>query len=117
MMEATARRGRRTSEGRVAAALDYAALGWPVCPGAHARVPPARNLRHPLTPRGRAHDSGRACSCDRMGCPSPGAHPVSPAWRIEASTDAATIEAWWRKRPLAAVILVTGRAFDVLDVP
>ena len=26
--------------------------------------------------------AGRACSCDRVGCPAPGAHPLSPAWKL-----------------------------------
>jgi hypothetical protein len=60
---------------------------------------------------------GRACSCDRIGCPAPGAHPISPARQIVASADAGDVARWWRERPEANIILVTGRAFDVLDVP
>ena len=55
------------------AALSYAALGWPCVAGAH---PPA--------------DGDRACSCDRVGCPDPGAHPVSAAWARQATTDPET---------------------------
>jgi len=105
---------RRRSRGRAAerqqalgaAAADYAAMGWPVCPGAH----PYRGTRGSIEP-------GRACSCDRIGCPAPGAHPVSPAWQIQATVDLNVIESWWETRPEANVILVTGRVFDVLDVP
>ena len=58
------------------AAAHYAAMGWPVCPGAH----PYRGSRGSIEP-------GRACSCDRVGCPAPGAHPVSPAWQMQATVD------------------------------
>ena len=68
MVEAVLRRGRRRAVERMAvAAAEYAALGWPVCPGAY---PPDRP-HHGEAPR--------ACSCDRIGCPAPGAHPMSPA--------------------------------------
>jgi hypothetical protein len=87
-------------------AARYASMGWPVCPGAH----PYRNSRSSIEP-------GRACSCDRVGCPAPGAHPVSPAWQMQATVDTSVIQGWWETRPEANVILVTGRVFDVLDVP
>ncbi|MFC4912124.1 bifunctional DNA primase/polymerase [Actinomadura gamaensis] len=80
------------------AARAYAALGWPCVPGAHA---------------GR----DRACSCDRIGCPDPAAHPVSAAWAIQATVEPAVIDRWWTERPEANVILPTGRVFDVFDVP
>jgi len=99
-------RRRRTVNRMAEAALRYAALGWPVSTGA---FPPA----------GAPRSSGRqrACSCDRIGCPAPGAHPVSPAWQSVASTDPELITSWWLATPTANVILVTGRTFDVLDVP
>jgi len=89
-----------------AAAREYAEMGWPVCPGAH----PSRGLDGTREP-------GRACSCDRVGCPAPGAHPVSPTLQMQATVDGETIRQWWEARPEANVILVTGRVFDVLDVP
>src|SRR5258708_33482027 len=58
----------------------------------------------------------RACSCDRVGCPAPGAHPMSPAWQVQATADPALVGRWWMARPQANVILATGRAFDVLEV-
>lgn len=88
------------------AAVRYAAMGWPVCPGAFA---PARVQRSP--------EVGRSCSCDRIGCPSPGAHPLSPAWQNLASTDLELVARWWLAMPEANLVLVTGRVFDVLDVP
>ncbi len=88
------------------AAKNYALMGWPVCAGAH----PYRGTRGSMEP-------GRACSCDRVGCPAPAAHPVSPAWQMQATVDLNVIKSWWETRPEANVILVTGRVFDVLDVP
>jgi hypothetical protein len=94
---------RQRARGRnrlLAAARDYAALGWPCVPGANPPV-----------------GGDRACSCDRIGCPDPAAHPVSAAWAIQATTDSATIDRWWYERPAANIVLPTGRVFDVFDVP
>jgi hypothetical protein len=106
------RRSRRWAAQRPpalgAAAQEYAALGWPVCPGAH----PSGELDGIGMP-----EPGRACSCDRVGCPAPGAHPVSPTWQMQATVDSAIIGQWWETRPEANVILATGRVFDILDVP
>lgn len=110
MVTVMRRRGRRRAAQRLPqmgeAAREYAAMGWPVCPGAH----PSRGLDG-------AREPGRACSCDRVGCPAPGAHPVSPTWQMQATVDGETIRQWWEARPEANVILVTGRVFDILDVP
>jgi len=43
-----------------------------------------------------------------VGCPAPGAHPVSPTWQMQATVDTGTIGRWWAARPDASVILVTG---------
>ena len=76
------RRSRRRAAHRplalAAGALQYAALGWPVCPGASSS--------HGLDGAG-LQDPGRACSCDRVGCPAPGAHPVAPTWQMQATVD------------------------------
>jgi len=88
------------------AAAQYAAMGWPVCVGAY---PPGRSPR--------PGESRRACSCDRIGCPAPAAHPRSPAWQLEASADPRVVSHWWLAQPEANVLLATGRVFDVLDVP
>jgi Bifunctional DNA primase/polymerase, N-terminal len=87
------------------AAIRFAAMGWPVCAGAFVPVRPQRSAEV------------RSCSCDRIGCPSPGAHPLSPAWQLLASTDPELVARWWMATPEANVLLVTGRVFDVLDVP
>jgi hypothetical protein len=106
MVDVAWRRGRARAAERqqplAVAAERYAAMGWPVCQGAN--------------PRG-ALEPGRACSCDRVGCPAPGAHPVSPAWQMQATVDTNVIRGWWETRPEANIMLVTGRVFDVLDVP
>src|SRR5919108_5552647 len=98
MVEVGIRRRRRRARDRIAAAaLRYAEMGWPVVAG--------------------AHPVDVVCSCDRVGCPAPGAHPISPAWQLQATVDLDVIQSWWEARPEANVILVTGRVFDVLDVP
>src|SRR5690242_5199262 len=120
MVEVLPRRARRRADagGRAAAAADFAELGWPECPGAVTpRMDAARHRVPALVARGQPRGSGRACSCDRIGCPAPGAHPVSAAWQIEASCDPDEVARCWRERPEANIILVTGRVFDVLDVP
>lgn len=115
MIEVVTRRARRRARERVTAAMGYAAMGWPVCAGAcplagaHSRLTPHRRAGEPPT--------GRACSCDRVGCPDPGSHPVSPAWQSQATVDTRVIARWWREKPSSNVLLVTGRLFDVLDVP
>ena len=110
MVDVTLRRARRKEraarEQMASAARMYTGLGWPVCQGAH--LPRATS---------GSRSSGRACSCDRIGCPAPGAHPVSPAWQLQATADPAVAGRWWSATPEANVILVTGRVFDVLDVP
>jgi hypothetical protein len=124
MVAPVLRRSRRKNAGRLAAAaVEYAAMGWPVCAGARSMGESAgaagssrsRSFRPTASPRDRG--TGRACSCDRVGCPAPGAHPVSAAWQIEATSDPLEAGRYWLERPDANVILATGRVFDVLDVP
>ncbi|MFF0729685.1 bifunctional DNA primase/polymerase [Streptomyces sp. NPDC004134] len=69
----------------------------------------------PLAPA--AYPEGYGCSCDRIGCPSPGRHPVSFAWQTQASADAQRVERWLAAQPEANFITATGRSHDVLDVP
>ncbi|MFF3762608.1 bifunctional DNA primase/polymerase [Streptomyces sp. NPDC001922] len=64
-----------------------------------------------------AYPSGYGCSCDRIGCPTPGRHPVSFAWQTQATTDPEKIGRWLRAQPQANVITATGINHDVLDVP
>lgn len=95
-----AKRRHHAVPGMIHTVLEYARLGWASCPGAHPR-----------------REAGRACSCDRLGCPAPAAHPLSPAWRIQATTDTGLLTHWWQRDPEANIILPTGRVFDVFDVP
>src|SRR5690348_15826511 len=117
MVEAVLRpRRRKASERLATAALGYATLGWPVCQGARLR---GRSKGGAVPPQqGRwSVAAGRACSCDRVGCPAPGAHPLSPAWKREASADPSVVGQWWAAAPQSSILLITGRVFDVLDVP
>ena len=100
MLAVSGKRQRAARDRMASAARAYAALGWSCTPGAH-----------PL------ENGGRACSCDRVGCPDPGAHPVSGAWALQASVDLDVLNRWWSKYPDANIILPTGRVFDVFDVP
>lgn len=59
-----------------------------------------------------------ACACSARGdCRSPGKHPITK-WAAEATTDEAAIRAWWKRRPLAGIGLVTGalNGFIVVDI-
>lgn len=93
------RLGRLTPLDRVRlrrVAMRYAAHGWYVTPGACL-------ARHRFV-------------CGRAGCRTTGCHPALEDWQRSASADPARVAAWWRVRP-HAVLLATGRAFDVLEVP
>jgi hypothetical protein len=57
------------------------------------------------------------CSCGLRGCPQPGAHPDGDGWKRTATNQVDLIRARWRAEPDAAIVLPTGRLFDVLDVP
>ncbi|MEU1749639.1 bifunctional DNA primase/polymerase [Micromonospora arida] len=77
-------------------AIRYAVHGWEVTPGA-------------CLARSRF-------VCGRAGCPTVGCHPALENWELAASADPARVATWWRSRP-HGVLLPTGRAFDVLEVP
>ncbi|WP_189169071.1 bifunctional DNA primase/polymerase [Pilimelia anulata] len=78
------------------AAARYARRGWTVTPGAWR--------------------TGTRFTCERSGCHIHTCHPALDAWQASASTDPATVEGWWRRRP-RTVLIATGGAVDVLDVP
>lgn len=96
MMTAMARPStvRRMRHGR--AASQFATHGWDVTPGACF--------------------AGSRFACGRLGCPTMGCHPALERWAEAASHDPRVVERWWRHTPYT-VLLVTGRAFDVLEVP
>ncbi|TSB31624.1 bifunctional DNA primase/polymerase [Streptomyces sp. NBC_01525] len=75
----------------------------------------AADAGFPIAPA--AHPSGYGCSCERIGCPTPGRHPVSFGWQTVATTDRDKVAAWVRTLPQANFITSTGIAHDVLDVP
>lgn len=78
------------------AALAYAEHGWAVAPGAFL--------------------TGARFDCGRPGCPITGCHPAVDSLAESATTDPARIAGWWRHRP-HNVLLTTGHAVDVLEVP
>lgn len=82
----------------VTAALEYAALGWPVIP-----------LHSP---------TAGGCSCRRTDCKGPGKHPRTAHGLKDASRAPATIREWWQNWPDANIGIVTGResSIFVLDV-
>jgi Bifunctional DNA primase/polymerase, N-terminal len=96
---------RRSKVSLPEAALAYAALGIPVFP---CHWPTASSPRRSAT---------AGCSCQLLACSFPGEHPLVPDWMRAATTDPAQILAWWRRCPRANVGVLTGVAFDVVDVP
>ncbi len=87
-----------TDDRPLAAALRYAARGWPVLPCHHI--------------------TGDGCSCRRPDCSSPGKHPRTPTGFREASSSATQIRQWWRRWPHANIGIRTGApsGLVVLDV-
>jgi hypothetical protein len=77
------------------AAVRYAGHGWDVVPGAV-----------------RGGDRFRCLA----QCPTIGCHPDWTAWERTATRDPERVAALWASRP-RAVLLATGWAFDVLEVP
>jgi hypothetical protein len=74
-------------------------------------------VAHGLTVVPAATPLGTGCSCDRIGCPAPGMHPLSMAWQVQASADTAQLERWRARQPDGNFVSPTGRTHDVLDVP
>ncbi|MFF5333592.1 bifunctional DNA primase/polymerase [Streptomyces sp. NPDC013181] len=93
---------RQRAEQLLEAAVRYTEeRHWEVCPGTW------------LEPAG----SGRRCSCGDDTCAAPGAHPAGDDWADGATGSGAAARRMWSRRPGAAVLLPTGRAFDAVDVP
>jgi hypothetical protein len=70
-----------------------------------------------VVPAAAPDSGGPGCSCTRMGCPMPAAHPLSRGWRKEASADPAQLERWRTRIPGANYASPTGGTHDVLEVP
>src|SRR5438552_3647468 len=77
------------------AAVSYAEHGWDVVPGAV-----------------RCGDRFRC----KPRCPTTGCHPGWAGWERTATRDPQRVAALWAFRP-RAILLATGQAFDVLEVP
>lgn len=82
----------------LAAALSYAARGWPVFP--------VHSIR----------ERGTQCTCGRRDCGSPGKHPRTENGLKDATTDERTIRGWWQRWPDAGVAIATGRGLVVVDI-
>ena len=79
----------------LAAALEYAHLGWSVLP--------VHTIR-----------DGQ-CSCSEgAGCEHPGKHPRTQHGIKDATTDEETIRAWWHKWPDANIGILTGRESGII---
>lgn len=90
--------GSPAADRMLAAALEYADRGW--------RVVPLWGVTDEAI-----------CECRLSeACKSPGKHPRLTAWQKAASTDAATIEAWWERWPSSNVGVVLGPASGIVDL-
>lgn len=90
--------GADVSTTPLAAALSYAARGWPVFP--------VHSIRR----------QGTQCTCGRRDCGSPGKHPRTENGLKDATTDERTIRGWWQRWPDAGVAIATGRGLVVVDI-
>lgn len=77
-------------------ALACASIGWRVFPC------------HSVTAAG--------CTCGDSGCNSPGKHPLTGDGFKSATTDPATIRAWWGMWDWANIAVATGQGLVVLDI-
>ncbi|QES52302.1 DNA primase [Streptomyces venezuelae] len=92
----TRRRGRMSD---CTAVAEYTGLwGWDAVPGARAAGP------------------ARGCSCGDRGCRAPGAHPLPGARAVPAGATLDEATEAWADYPGAAVLLPTGRSFDLIEV-
>jgi len=80
---------------RLAAALGYAARGWPVFPV------------HSVNADG-------TCTCSDLNCGSPGKHPHTAHGFNDATTDLKKIKRWWQRWPEANVGIATGEESGVV---
>ena len=90
--------GADVSATPLAAALSYAARGWPVFP--------VHSIRR----------QGTQCTCGRRDCGSPGKHPRTESGLKDATVDERTIRGWWQRWPDAGVAIATGRGLVVVDI-
>ena len=92
----------RARLGRVA--KRFAEQDWPVVPGAY------------LTSNAGRHARERRFDCGELGCRTVACHPARSGWETAAPLSVSDVAQWWRTHPYT-VLLATGHAFDVLEVP
>jgi hypothetical protein len=64
----------------------------------------------------RRSEGGWFCTCGNPQCAAPGTHPAQRDWQKRISGQPSKAHEWWAASPDAAVLLPTGRTFDVLEV-
>ena len=62
-------------------------------------------------------DGAWRCSCGDNSCTALGSHPAHRDWAKQITAQPSRVHGWWDEHPEAAVLLPTGRTFDVIDVP
>ncbi len=62
-------------------------------------------------------DGAWSCSCGNPECESLGSHPAHRDWQKQITAQPSRVHSWWKENPEAAILLPTGRTFDVIDVP
>ncbi|GAA2099038.1 bifunctional DNA primase/polymerase [Streptomyces albiaxialis] len=93
---------RRSRASACTAVAEYTGLwGWDVVPGARAV---------------RSGGDGPECSCGASACPAPGAHPLDATLEVPAGATLDEAGEAWAGVPGAALLLPTGRSFDVIEV-
>ncbi|NGO67116.1 bifunctional DNA primase/polymerase [Streptomyces boncukensis] len=97
---------RRSRAPACTAVAEYTGLwGWDVVPGARA-----------ARPAGGSGGARVECSCGAGACPAPGAHPLDATLEVPAGATLDEATAAWVDVPGAALLLPTGRSFDVIEV-
>jgi hypothetical protein len=88
---------------KLASALWYASMGWPVFPLYEIVI---------------GADGVRQCACGDPDCKSPGKHPRCQHGLSDATTNTEAIERWWRIWPNANIGVATGAVSGtvVIDV-
>ncbi|MCH6162847.1 bifunctional DNA primase/polymerase [Streptomyces marispadix] len=93
---------RRHRASAATAVAEYTGLwGWSVVPGARAA---------------RGAGGRTECSCGAAVCPAPGAHPLDASLEVPPGAPFDEVTAAWAQCPGAALLLPTGRHFDVIEV-
>jgi hypothetical protein len=86
-------------------AVRYAEHGWHVVPGAYL-----------VGNRVGRHVKARRFDCGEIGCRTVACHPALGGWETMPRLPVQAVTEWWRVHPYT-VLLASGHAFDVLEVP